>query len=61
MKLGLFTALFSDLTLDEEVYPPLFYLVLRLWRDVLGGGEMAARLLPCAASMATLKIGRAHV
>lgn len=43
-------------TLNEVTHPPLFYLVLRLWRELSGGGTLAARLLPCAASLAAIML-----
>jgi len=39
-------------TLDQEPHPPLFYILLRWWRELVGPTEMAARLLPLLASVA---------
>jgi len=41
-------------SLDQVTHPPLFFLLLRGWREVLGPGDMAARLLPCVASVAAI-------
>lgn len=41
-------------SLSEVTHPPLFFLLLRFWRDVLGPSDMAARLLPCLASVCAI-------
>lgn len=38
-------------SLSEVTHPPLFFLLLRFWRDLLGPSDMAARLLPWLASV----------
>jgi uncharacterized membrane protein len=38
-------------TMDREVHPPLYYLMLRVWRTVAGDGDVAARLLSVLASL----------
>jgi hypothetical protein len=39
-------------SLSQVTHPPLFFWLLRLWRDLLGSNDMATRLLPCIASVA---------
>lgn len=41
-------------SLDEVTHPPAFFLLLRGWRALLGPTDMAARLLPFIASMASI-------
>lgn len=43
-------------TLSEVTHPPLFFLLLRIWREALGPSDMAARLLPCLASVAAVAL-----
>ena len=38
-------------SLSQVTHPPLFFWLLRFWRDLLGSNDMAARLLPCIASI----------
>jgi hypothetical protein len=41
-------------TLSEVPHPPLFYILVRWWRQIVGPTEMAARLLPWLASVASV-------
>ena len=41
-------------TLSEVPHPPLFYMLVRWWREIVGPTEMAARLLPWLASIASV-------
>lgn len=43
-------------SLSQVTHPPLFFALLRLWRDLLGVSDIAARLLPCVASIAALAL-----
>ena len=38
-------------TLDRDVHPPLYYLVLRAWREAFGDGDLAIRMLPVSLSL----------
>jgi uncharacterized membrane protein len=38
-------------SVKEATHPPLFFMLLRGWRAVLGSGDIAVRLLPCLASL----------
>lgn len=41
-------------SLSQVTHPPLFFLLLRGWWAMLGGSDIAARLLPWTASMAAV-------
>lgn len=41
-------------TLDRDVHPPLFYIVLRGWREILGDGDVAIRTLSVVLSAAAI-------
>lgn len=41
-------------SLSQVTHPPFFFLLLRFWRDLLGPSDMAARLLPCVASVTAI-------
>ena len=41
-------------TLSEVPHPPLFYILIRCWREIVGPTEMAARLLPWLASVGSV-------
>ena len=41
-------------SLDRVTHPPLYFLALRGWRELLGGGDVAARWLSVAASLAAI-------
>lgn len=43
-------------SLTQVTHPPLFFLLLRGWWALLGGSDIAARLLPCAASLAAVAL-----
>jgi uncharacterized membrane protein len=38
-------------TLERDVHPPLYYLVLRAWRETFGDGDLAIRMLPVTLSL----------
>jgi hypothetical protein len=38
-------------SLDRDVHPPLYYLVLRGWRELFGDGDVAIRMLPVMLSL----------
>ena len=41
-------------SLERDVHPPLFYLVLRAWREAFGDGDFATRALSVALSLAAI-------
>ena len=41
-------------TLDRDVHPPLYYLLLRAWRETFGDGDFAVRMLPVTLSLAAI-------
>jgi uncharacterized membrane protein len=43
-------------SLSQVTHPPLFFWLLRFWRDLLGSSDSAARLLPCIASVAAVAL-----
>lgn len=43
-------------SLSQVTHPPLFFLLLRFWRDMLGSSDIAARFLPCVASIAAVAL-----
>jgi uncharacterized membrane protein len=43
-------------SVHEATHPPLFFMLLRGWRAMLGGDDMATRLLPCLASLAGIAL-----
>lgn len=42
--------------MDYVTHPPLYSIVLRLWREVAGGGDVAARVLSVALSLTCLLV-----
>jgi hypothetical protein len=40
--------------LSEDTHPPLYFILLRFWRELFGEGEVAARSLSVVASLAAL-------
>jgi hypothetical protein len=38
-------------TLDRDVHPPLYYVILRAWRETFGDGDFAIRMLPVTLSL----------
>ncbi len=40
--------------LKQDVHPPLFYLVLRAWRELFGDGDFAIRMLSVTLSLAAI-------
>lgn len=41
-------------TLDRDVHPPLYYLLLRAWREIVGDTDVAIRMLPATLSLASI-------
>lgn len=46
------------LALEHQVHPPLYYMLLRIWRWMLGGGDVAARSLSVVLSI--VAVGLVH-
>jgi mannosyltransferase len=43
-------------SIDEATHPPLFFIILRVWREIFGDGDLAARSLPCIFSLLALAL-----
>jgi hypothetical protein len=41
-------------SLDRDVHPPLFYFVLRAWREMIGDGDLRIRLLSVVLSLGAI-------
>jgi uncharacterized membrane protein len=40
--------------MDHDAHPPLYFIVLRIWRDLLGSGEATVRLLSVIAAVISI-------
>src|SRR5580658_4118488 len=46
------SAIWTSMNLDQ--HPPLYFILLRVWRDIFGEGEAAARVLSAVASLGAI-------